>query len=99
MVSVRIFITLMVFASLARSLPAQADWQYVPKSAGLRKGTLTTTTKDGATYVSMRQFCFALGCRVLYQWANHRAIIQNWKNPAQKLGAIVSSITRIAIID
>ena len=71
-----------------------ADLGYI--KADKSKGTLTSTMRQGSWYVSARQFCFAFGCRVFYQWANHRVVIQNTE---QRGGAIVSSLTRLALVD
>lgn len=74
-----------------------ADWEYVyttPKSEA--KSTLTTTLRGSERYVSMKQFCFAFGCRVIYRWADHKAVIEN---SAKKTSAIVSSIAKTALVD
>lgn len=83
-----------LIAALAYGDTPSAEWEYVRASGG--KGTLTVKLKQGKPYVSVKQFCFALGCKAFYQWANHKAVIQNVK---AKSGAVVSSITHVALVD
>lgn len=90
----------MVLASLAMfallgPVRARAEWDYVRAGSDAR-GALTLAMRSGELYVSARQFCYAFGCRVIYQWANHRAVIQN---PDKRLAAILSPLTGIALID
>src|SRR5687768_3960792 len=86
---------LLSLLSSALASPPAVEWTYV-RAEPKAKGTLTVFRRDGTPLVSAKQLCFALGCRVFYQWANHRAIIQN---PRAKLGAIVSSVTHVALVD
>lgn len=76
---------------------ANAEWEYV-RAEDKGKGTLTVSTRRAATgaLISVRQFCYAFGCRVLYQWSNYRAVIQN---PEEQVSGIVSALTGIAIVD
>src|SRR4051794_5150922 len=74
---------------------AHADWEYV-RADDKARGTITLSGRQGAIYVSTRQFCYAFGCRVFYQWANFRAVIQN---PNEHAGAVVSSLTHVALVD
>lgn len=91
-------ITLLLTSLANAAAPAtgQAEWEYIRIGKNEGNGTLTVRPKSGKTYVSVKQFCFALGCKAFYQWASHKAIIQN---PDIKRGAVVSSITHIALVD
>lgn len=92
----RVFVILSALYSALGFSSARADWAYQRYGDEAASGTLTVSSRFGAPTVSIKQFCYAFKCRVFYQWANHRAIIQN---NDQHLGAIVSSITHIAIVD
>jgi N-acetylmuramoyl-L-alanine amidase len=82
-------------AVLWAAKPAEAGWSY-KKLGGKKPGTLSTVSRKGAEYVSLRQFCFALGCKAFYQWANYRVVIQN---PSTHEGAIVSRLAHVALVD
>jgi len=85
-------------AVLAFSLSVRADWQYVRTSSSApAKGTLTTSLRGAKTYVSVRQFCYALGCKTLYQWASQRVVVKSPEG-AQR-SALLSAVTRVALID
>ena len=86
---------LLLLLTTASSVVAHADWDYI-RAPDQARGTITLSGRQGVTYVSARQFCYAFGCRVFYQWANFRAIIQN---PREHTGAVISSLTRVALID
>ncbi|MBI3543598.1 MAG: N-acetylmuramoyl-L-alanine amidase [Deltaproteobacteria bacterium] len=81
--------------ALAAASPARAEWRYA-RVADNAEGSVTVSVRNGATFVSARQFCFALGCSVFYQWASHRAVIQN---KTERTGAIVSSLTSVALVE
>jgi N-acetylmuramoyl-L-alanine amidase len=66
------------------------------KQDASEKSTLTTSVRDGQTYVSVKQFCFSLSCRVVYRWADHKAVIEN---PRTRTSAIVSSVAHLALVD
>ncbi|MEW6055430.1 MAG: N-acetylmuramoyl-L-alanine amidase [Bdellovibrionota bacterium] len=92
------FISFLILV-LAHIVPwsAVADWHFVsPGKDRQARGTLSTVKKKNQTYVSVKQFCYALGCQTLYQWPQHRVIIQNRQ---ERLSAIVSSLTHVALVD
>ncbi|MBI2605659.1 MAG: N-acetylmuramoyl-L-alanine amidase [Deltaproteobacteria bacterium] len=102
---------LFAFLSVASPVSAYAEkslpsYRYV--RADSKKGTLTTRQRvvDGQaqTVVSLRQFCFAFGCRYFYRWQEFRAVIQPPPRSARSRvattgGAIVSSLTGTALAD
>lgn len=92
----RFWIALLFGFCFVTRMADAAEWHYAPAAANLRPGVLTTVDRGAFAVVSIRQFCFAFGCRVLYQWANHRAVV---RNPATISSAVLSSLTHIALVD
>ena len=72
------------------------SWQYTRADSDDKPGTLTAVLLNGTNYVSVPQFCGALGCHVVYQWAKQKLILEN---PRTHKVALISSLTRVAIID
>lgn len=74
---------------------ARAEWKY-ERDEGHARGTLTVSKRGAVEFVTARQFCFALGCRIFYQWPSQRAFINN---PSTNRGAIVSPLADFALVD
>ncbi len=90
---IRIVFILTLLCNALVAAQAVAGWKAVPAS-GEQTLDLMIMQRGDQDYISLKTFCRTFKCKVVYQWASHRVLIQNAKS-----GAIVSALTQSAIVD
>lgn len=84
---------------LAQSARANTEWFYEVHGALKPKGLTVSHFKelgDAGDYISAKQFCFSLSCKLVYQWSISRAVISH---RTEKRNAILNRFLHHVLIN
>ncbi|HRK01056.1 MAG TPA: N-acetylmuramoyl-L-alanine amidase [Oligoflexia bacterium] len=90
-----VFFLVLTIPLYAQSKP-RTDWLFKATDDAKPKTLTVRRLTDGGDFISAKQFCFSLGCKLVYQWSASRLIISH---RTEKRSAILNRFLRHVLIN
>lgn len=91
-----VFLLISGLAFSAETPDQRKEWLFKGQGDLKPKSLTVRTVGDIGDFISVKQFCYSLGCKTLYQWSASRLIVGN---RMQKKSAILNRFLRHALIN